>query len=166
MRLLYQSPDGALLFDPTPQQMALILTTSEHRYWLQGGNGEAAINVIREPHEEVPSHRSLITPDGIRVDFVNDQPSLWIKSPEPNRFFITWCRLPEGEFVPYDGSSIEPFVVEERGGDPFRVPRACLVQPSIASEIVREFLISRQRSSAVRWELWYELELPLPGAKW
>jgi hypothetical protein len=29
--------------------------------------------------------------------------------------------------VPYDGSNLEPFVIEERGCEPFRVPRACLV---------------------------------------
>jgi hypothetical protein len=166
MRLIYHAPEeNDLLFDPTPQQMADIPTTTDHSYWLRGGNGEAAINVIREQGENVGARGSLITRDGVRVDYVAGQPSLWIKQPEPGWFFITWCHLPEGEFVPYDGSSIEPFVVEERGGDQFRVPRACLVKPSTAAEIVRDFLLSRERSPAVSWESWYELELPLPGGK-
>ena len=62
----------------------------------------------------------------VRFEYAAGQPSLWIKQPERGWYFVTWSAAPVEELVPYDGSSIEPFVVEERGGEPFRVPRACL----------------------------------------
>jgi len=165
MRLVYRDPEGSLLFDPSPGQMADILLTTGQDYWLRGGNCEATLDVIREPGESVSSHRSMTTADGVTVEYAAGQPSLWIKQPELGWYFITWSP-PGEELVPYDGSSIEPFVVEERGGEPFRVPRACLVLPQTAAEIVREYLVSRRRSDVVHWRPWFEVELPLPGREW
>jgi hypothetical protein len=154
---------GRAVFDPSPAQLAEILHTTGPDYWLQGGNGEATLDVAREPGEPVASHRALTTADGVTVEYATGQPSLWIKQPEPGWYFITWSPAGGEELVPYDGSSIEPFVVEERGGEPFRVPRACLVPPHTAVEIVREYLVSRRRSGAVQWRPWFEVELPLPA---
>ena len=120
--------------------------------------------MAREPGEPAASHQAMTTPDGITVEYVAGQPSLWIKQPEPGWYFVTWWSPADGEeLVPYDGSSIEPFVVEKRGGEPFRVPRACLISSQTAAEIVREYLVSRQRSGVVRWRQWAEVELPFPG---
>ncbi len=163
MRIVYHDPEGMLLFDPSPGQLADILHTTGQDYWLRGGNGEATLAVAREPGESVASHRSMTTADGVKVDYAAGQPSLWIKQPEVGWYFITWSQPGGGELVPYDGSSIEPFVLEERGGDPFRVPRACLVTPQTAAEVVKEYLLSRRRSDIVRWIAWFEVELPLPG---
>jgi hypothetical protein len=166
MRVVYCDPEGAPLFDPSPAQLADILHSTGQEYWLRGGNGEATLDVIREPGESVASHRSMTTADGITVEYAAGQPSLWIKQSEPGWYFITWSPHGGEELVPYDGSDIEPFVVEERGGDPFRVPRACLVAPQAAAEIVREYLTSRRRSGVVQWRPWHEVELPLPGREW
>ena len=59
MRVVYRDPEGALLFDPSSAQLADILLTSGQDYWLRGGNGEASLDVIREPGESVASHRSM-----------------------------------------------------------------------------------------------------------
>jgi hypothetical protein len=163
MRVVYRAPEGTLLFDPMPAQLTDILLTTGQEYWLRGGNGEATLDVVREPGDPVASHRAMTTSEGVTVEYAAGQPSLWIKQPEPDWYFVTWSRSAGEELVPYDGSSIEPFVVEERGGEPFRVPRACLVPPNTAAEIVREYLVSRQRSGVVKWRPWFEVELPLPG---
>jgi hypothetical protein len=163
MRVVYRTPEGTLQFDPSPAQLADILQTTGQDYWFRGGNGEASLDVVREPGDTVGSRRSMATADGVTVVYAAGQPSLWIKQPEPGWYFVTWSPPDGEELVPYDGSSIEPFVVEERGGEPFRVPRACLVPPQTASEIVREYLVSRQRSEVVQWRPWFEVELALPG---
>ena len=59
MRVVYRDPEGALLFDPSPAQLADILHSTGQDYWLRGGNGEASLDVIREPGESVASHRSM-----------------------------------------------------------------------------------------------------------
>jgi hypothetical protein len=162
MRVVYCDPEGGLLFDPSPAQLSDILLTTGQDYWLRGGNGEATLDVVREPGDSVASHRSMTTADRVTVEYAAGQPSLWIKQPETGWYFLTWYPGAGEDLVPYDGSSIEPFVVEERGGEPFRVPRACLVSAQIAAEIVREYLVSRKRSGVVKWRPWWEVELPLP----
>lgn len=158
-RMVYQAPDGNLLFEPTPEQMASIILHRDHLYWQQGGNGEGAIRVARQPGDGRKVSHAIINPDGMRVEYVEGQPELWIKQPEPASFFFTWdCR--DGWVVPYDGTGCEAFVMDERGGDPFKIPRACLVDAHQALEVVREFLQSRGRSDVVRWLPWSELPLP------
>src|SRR5215208_2917570 len=89
MQVVYRAPEGTLLFDPSPARLADILLTTGQDYWLQGGNGEATLDVIREPGESVASHRTMTTPDGATVEYVAGQPSLWIKQPEPGWYFVT-----------------------------------------------------------------------------
>lgn len=160
MRLLYQAPDDqTFLVDPTPEQLASIFRGSGATYWQSGGNGEASINVIRSPGEDVPTRSRMIRPDGTSVEFVAGKPSLWIKRPEEGGFFFTWDRA-TGWWVPYNGGDCESFVMDEQGGDPFRIPRACLVDLSSAIEITRHFLITLERSPKVQWALWSDLPLP------
>jgi hypothetical protein len=134
----YHAPDDrTVLDDPTPEVMEAVLRTSPHSYWQQGGNGEAILDV--GPGEA----------------------SLWIKQPEAGRFFLTYSVPPADWLVPYTGGSCEEFVPDERGGDSFLIPRACLVDVDQAAEVVRAFLLTRQPSPAVRWCYWHEL--PIPG---
>ncbi len=89
VRMLYQAPDDrTLVFDPTPQQMADIILRSEHEYWQQGGNGEATIDVVRSPGDSRPIRGSLVRADGVLVEFLAGEPSLWIKQPAPNELFL------------------------------------------------------------------------------
>lgn len=158
--MVYEAPDGALLFEPTPDQMADIVRCTDHDYWRQGGDGEAALRVGRRPGDRRKAYCAVITPQGVGAEFSAEQPELWIKQPEPGRFFFTWNGEAEGWVVPYDGSDCEAFIMDERGGDPFKIPRACLVDRRRAVEVVQEFLRSRGRSEAVQWLPWSELPLP------
>lgn len=98
-------------------QLERVLRTSPHAYWPQGGNGE------------------------VILDAGPGQASLWIKQPEPERFFVTFSKPPVGWLVPYDGGSCASLVRDERGGDPFWISRACLVSVDQAVEIVSCFLL-------------------------
>jgi hypothetical protein len=102
-----------------------------HQYWQQGGNGEAAIGVAKRPGDGRKVSHAVIERDGTKVEYVAGQPRLCIKQPEPERFFFTWDG-DEGWVVPYDGSGCEAFVMDERGGNPFKIPRACLVDTRAA----------------------------------
>ena len=134
----YRAPDERLVVnDPTPEQLEGILRTSPHSYWQQGGNGEAALDA---------------GPDGA---------SLWIKQPEPGRFFITYAKPPANWLVPHNGELCVELITDERGGDPFLIPRACLIDVDQAVEAVRYFLSARCPSPALRWSYWHEL--PLSG---
>ncbi|HEX7380406.1 MAG TPA: hypothetical protein VF278_25050 [Pirellulales bacterium] len=158
-RLIYEAPDGDLIIQPTPEQLAAIIRHAGHEYWQRGGDGEAAIRVAKRHDDGRNVSHAVILRDGTKVEYAAGQPELWIKQPEPERFFLTWdCH--QGPIVPYDGSGCEAFVMDERGGNPFKIPRACLVAPAEAVETVREFLQSRGRSKVVRWLSWYELPLP------
>jgi len=122
--------------DPTINELELILRARPHSYWQQGGNGEAALNA---------------GPGG---------PSLWIKQPEPERFFLTFAKPPADWLVPYNGGSCESLIEDERGGDPFWIPRACLVGVDDAVEIVSCFLARSEPSARVQWRYWHDLPLP------
>lgn len=67
MHVVYRAPNGTLLLDPSPTQMAEILLATGPDYWLQGGDGEATLDVARKPGEPVASHSGLTTPDGFTL---------------------------------------------------------------------------------------------------
>jgi hypothetical protein len=132
----YLAPDDqVVLNDPTPEQLEQILRFSSHDYWQQGGNGEAML------------------------DGGPGEPELWIKQPEPRQFFVTYFVPKADSLVPYDGSSCEALVEDERGGNPFWIPRACLVGVDQAVDIVSCFLLSQHPSPVVSWCFWHELPL-------
>jgi hypothetical protein len=158
--MVYEAPDGSLVFGPTVEQMADIVLHTDHDYWQQGGNGEAALRVARQPGDHRKIHCVVTTPQGVKAEYLAGEPELWMKQPEPGWFFFTWNGEAEGWLVPYDGSACESFVMDERGGNPFKIARACLVDRRRAVEIVLEFLRSRGRSEAVRWLPWSDLPLP------
>lgn len=156
--IVYEASDGSLSFDPTPQQMSDLLLNSPHDYWLQGGNGEAAIRVGRRPGDRRKVAHSVLRPDGSSAEFLVGFPELWIKQPEPDKFYFTWC---SGDmWIPYDGSGCEAYVMDERGGDPFKIARACLVDNATAVKIVDEYLRTQLRSNAVAWII--DADLPTP----
>jgi hypothetical protein len=132
----YHAPnDRDVMTDPTPEQLEQVLRTSPLAYWQQGGNGEASLDA---------------GPGG---------PSLWIKQPEPDWFFVTFSRWPDNWLVPYDGRPCDALVQDERGGDPFWIPRACLVGVDEAVTIVSYFLSRREPSPKVSWRFWHKLPL-------
>jgi hypothetical protein len=141
--MVYEAPDDRTkLLDPTPEQLAAIFLRTDHSYWLQGGNGEAAIRLVKE-HGDVPW--------------------LWIKSPEPRKFFFAWIFGPEGNYSPFDDTQGDGCIEDECGGDPFWLPRCCLVNPTTAVEIASHFVRTRDRSPTVSWREWQELP-DYPGA--
>jgi hypothetical protein len=134
----YYAPDDRLvLTDPTPEQLDHELRARPHSYWQSGGNAEGSLHA--GPGE----------------------PMLWIKQPEPGWFFLTYSHPDAANWlVPYSGGSCEDLVRDERGGDLFLIPRACLVDTDSAVELVRFFLASRQPAPSVEWWYWHELPLP------
>lgn len=132
----YCAPDDqTVLVNPTPDQLEEILLTSPHSYWQQGGNGEASL------------------------DAGPGKASLWIKQPEPNRYFLTFVEASADWLVPYNGESCESLVEDERGGNPFWIPRACLIETDQAVDVVTRFVTHEEPSPAVRWCYWHELPL-------
>ena len=155
-RLLYTAPDDVTrILDPSPEQIADIIRTSDFDYWQQGGNGEACIDVVLRAHTNNHPSGRLVGPNVESIQLAADQPSLVLKQPEPNLFFCNrdWV-------VPYNGDSCEGFVADECGGDEFRIPRACLVPKETAATIASEFVRSLTLSPIVRWESWYDLPMP------
>jgi hypothetical protein len=124
-----------VLTDPTPEQLEQELRERPHSYWQQGGNGEATL------------------------DAGPGEPSLWIKQPEPGRFLLTYSHPPANWLVPYNGGSCEDLVRDERGGDLFLIPRACLVSTDEAVAAVLSFVATWQPSLALVWRYWDELPL-------
>jgi hypothetical protein len=157
--IVYEASDGSLKFDPTAEEMAAILLHSPHEYWLQGGNGEAAIRVGRRTGDKRRLSHSVRRPDGTGAEFLWGYPEIWIKQPEPGKFYFTWSG--HEMWIPYDGTGCEAYVMDERGGDPFKIARACLVDGSTAVEIVSEYLRTQARSKVVSWII--DAELPVPS---
>ena len=132
----YRAPDERIVIqDPSAEQMEKVLRESPPSYWQQGGNGEACLK----------SETSGV--------------SLLIKQPEPDRFFFTYIKRPHDWLVPFDGSSCEELIEDERGGDPFWIPRASTVSVTEAIEVVRCFLDRQEPSPSIRW--CYGCDLPL-----
>jgi hypothetical protein len=155
---VYEAPDGSCIFNPTFQQLCDVIMQSSSEYWQSGGNAEA---FIRFAQGSAASRQTRLAHEnhGLRIEFTDNAPELWIKRPEDGAFLFTWVGDNGRWIVPYDGTSCDVFVADERGGDPFKIPRACLVNVQQALEIVREFLRSSGRADSINWLSWYELPL-------
>ncbi len=139
----YDAPDDrTVITDPTPEQLERELRDRPYTYWRQGGNAEAIV---------------ATGPGG---------PLLGIKQPEPGWFFLTFFHPPANWLVPYGGGSCEDLVRDERGGDPFLIPRACLVGTDDAVEAVRFFVATRHPSPTLAWQYWDELPLTDEAIRW
>ena len=108
----YYAPDErTVLNEPTPQELEQVLRRSPHDYWQQGGNGEA------------------------EIDAGPGEAKLWIKQPEPARFFVTYS-APEADWhVPYGGDSWTrnqdvARIVGERKNE----PRSCFTSRTLRPE--------------------------------
>ena len=86
-------------------------------------------------------------------------PRLRIKQPEPGQYLIMFSRPHQDMLVPYDGSSCELLVEDEAGGDPFWIPRACLIDVDKAVEAVAAFLTDGEPCSNIRWSYFGDLPL-------
>lgn len=133
--MIYAPPDGFCIYEPTARQLARIIRDHPHEYWQQGGNGEATLG------------------------YGPGWPALWIKKPEPALFFITYSHPSLDWVVPYDGGSCEALVENERGGDPFWIPRACLISVDHAVEVAQFFLSDQLPWPGIPWSFWHEVPL-------
>lgn len=131
--LRYEAPDGSISDDPSPASLRAVVEDSPPEYWQRGGNGEAVISV----------HGS--------------REMLCIKQPPTTPDYLLTFMDASSYLVPYTGGSLDDFVWEERGGDPFKVPRACLVARSVAADVVVHFAESRCVLPTVNWISWDEL---------
>lgn len=72
---------------------------------------------------------------------------------------MTFSHPPANWLVPYNGGPCEELLSRQRGGDPFLIPRACLVD-TMGIAVVRFFLAFKQPAPEVVWRYWHELPLP------
>jgi hypothetical protein len=133
IRLRYEAPDGSLIDDPPVATLRNIVETSAADYWQQGGNGEAVLTVV-----------------GSRSMLLIKQP------PGTDGYLLTYMDASD-YLVPYSGESFDRFVWEERGGDPFKVPEACLVSRATATAIVTHFAETFSPSPDLEWIPWDDL---------
>jgi hypothetical protein len=129
----FQSPDDlAPRRQLTPDEAAELILESNYEFWRQGGNGEGTIT------------------------YPGNNTSLCIKESLRDGFLLTLL-TDDDQLMPYSGDGLDDFVWDERGGDPFKVPRACLVSRATAAEIVRYYATCGGQSDIVQWISWYNL---------
>jgi hypothetical protein len=116
----------------TADEAAQLILDSDFEVWQQGGNGEGVFS------------------------FVGGCNSLLIKQTLQDGFLLTLLTS-DDQRSPCSGAGFEEFVWDERGGEPFKVPRACLVSPTTAAEIVRFYASRGGESEDVAWISWYDL---------
>jgi hypothetical protein len=146
----YEPPHGPSIFNPPPDLLTDLILRADLSYWQGGANGEAQI--VPAVFEE----GRLIAVAG------GGHPSLYIKAPAARQFFLAWrCKI--GWYSPFNGESAAGYIEDECGGNPFFVPRACLVRPEIAAEIVSHFLGAAERADVVTWLAWDDLPEPPRG---
>ena len=124
-KLHFESPDGSTqISSPTAQQMADIILHSDAGYWQRGGNGQAVISI-------------------------GSMPVMSFTCPVEDAFFIETYL--DDRCVIYDRSGRQEHVVSELGGDPFRIPLACLVTPHVAAQVASQFVQTQQLPTCVHW---------------
>lgn len=125
MELTYESPDGSVrIVEPTERRVTDVVLLSPTSYWQQGGNGQALLCIA-------------------------GRPCLSILQPGAGRFFLEL--LQQDRLVPYNGGGCTELLITEMGGDPFRVPLACKVTPSVAASALAEFVRTRRQPSGICW---------------
>ena len=116
----------------TADEAAQLVLDSDFEYWQQGGNGEGVFWLV----------------DG------NNQ--LCIKQTLHDGFLLT-LMTSDDQLSPDSGAGFDEFTWDERGGEPFKVPRSFLVSPATAAQIVRDYATTGEKSARVSWTSWYEL---------
>jgi len=154
--VIYEGPDQGVIADPTAAQLSYNLLSRPLGYWRQG-SGEAALRVGRRPGDQRKRSHAIVGRDGKPIaEYLAGYPELWVTQPEPGAFFVIWA---EGTwFVPYDRSGREGVVIDERCGEPFKVPRSCLVDGAGALRIAEHFLHTRERLPSITWSPWDDVE--------
>lgn len=66
-----------------------------------------------------------------------------------NRFFADWHN--DGRMVVYDGSDTTEFVATDMGGDPFRIPVACLISGEAALAALGYAVENKGRDPRLTW---------------
>lgn len=116
----------------TPEEAAQLILDFDFEYWQQGGNGEGVFWLV----------------DGSN--------QLCIKQTLQDGFLLTLLTS-DDQLSPYSGNGFDEFTWDERGGEPFKVPRSFLVSGATAAEIVRDYAASGGEPGCVAWMSWYDL---------
>ena len=66
-----------------------------------------------------------------------------------DRFFLDWHR--DGRMVVFSGGDTTEFVTTEMGGDPFRIPKACLVSGEAALAALSYAVTNKGRDPSLTW---------------
>lgn len=112
----YEAPDGSLTDSPSLNFLRGLVTTGSAAYWNAGGNGEGVL-----PNTDSGAKLCIKQP------------------PETSRFLLTFIH---GRIyaVAHIGDAFGDFLLDERGGDPFRVPTTCLIDTATTVAVVVHFV--------------------------
>ena len=75
--------------------------------------------------------------------------ALCIDRADKDLFFLDWHH--DGRMVPYNGIATEEYVEIDMGGDPFRIPRACLVDATAALDALKYAAHHKTRDPRLNW---------------
>ena len=162
-RTLYTSPHGQRTVDPDEELLRHSLFEQPWEEWWHSPNNSALLQVILDDDEEGDCSIEGHIPTNTFYRVSQSHPCLAIFQPEREEFFIV-CFDSGREFYHCTGDSLEDFAVYHSGGEQYRIPRACLIGPEAALQILLEFKESFSRSSAVHWK--GREELPIPDDFW
>jgi hypothetical protein len=159
-RILYESPQVERIVAPSLDVLRYAIYEQPWKEWWKSPNAEAALWVILDDDEDLPVSHSIGHITGKYLYRISaDHPSLIIKQPDPDDFFLSWHEDKKW-LVPYNGESCEEYRSDHCGGSEFRIPVACLVNADAAFAVVSAFLKAIKRSDAVPWFSYYDLPLP------
>jgi hypothetical protein len=156
-RILYASPAGEWILNPTAENLRHAILEQPWTDWWHSSNNEASLVIVLDQNETGPHQRESRGKVAYRVS--TSHPSAWIKQPISGKFFISFWEQTR-QYVHYNGKSCKAFVRDHCGGDEFRIPRACLVTPRTALQILTDFLASQTRPEGTPWVRFDELPLP------
>ena len=159
MKIAYFSPDRKEVFiEPDEDQLTRLIMETEYNYWMRGGNdGDGEMKyIVDEPpmsKTDVLAHEFGAESDyyimqGYKI--LSKQPRLSIL--RPHKDYFSFHVYGDRVLAPYKGFHTEEYVTTEVGGDPYRIPFCCLVDKSVALQIVIDFCIKRKLSSKVEWK--------------
>lgn len=157
--LLYRAPRGERTLSPTHDDLRNEIFDKPWSEWDRSPNAEAVIEIILDDGDQgdVQYTQSFSNGDVMRVSA--SHPNLMIKQPDPGSFFVMWTNDGD-EYVPYNGEPVSDYKLSHCGGNDFYIPLACVTDIDVTLGIVLEFARTYERSAAVNWYNWMDLDLP------
>ncbi len=161
--ILYTTVRGQRSVDPDEAQLRFALFEQPWTEWWKSANNSATLQVILDEDEQGDYSIEGHLPTNTFYRISAQHPYLAIFQPEPDDFFVI-CFENGQEFYHCSGDSFEDFVVVHSGGEQHRIPRACLVGPETALQILIDFMQTFSRSTVVDWRP--QDELPVSEDFW